>query len=169
MTFVLEGEVGDGPVGTSIAVKRGDQMFFVDVVSRGALPAMEKMLAFTQARHRMLTENVANVDTPGYVTKQLDPGAFQRSLREALTVTRRDGSPFQLKNTEQFRQDASGSLVVTPTAEPAENVLFHDGTNMRIEQQMAMLAENGMMHQATTELLRGRFDGLLTAIRGTVR
>ena len=41
-------------------------MFFEGLVNRGSLPAMEKMLAFTEARHRVLTENIANVDTPGY-------------------------------------------------------------------------------------------------------
>jgi flagellar basal body rod protein FlgB len=55
---------------------------------------------------------------------------------------------------------------MTPTTEPAENLLFHDHTNMRIEEQMAMLAENAMMHQTVTELLRGKFETMLKAIRG---
>lgn len=145
-------------------------MFFADVVNRGTMPAMEKMLAFTQARHRMLTENVANADTPGYKTRHLDPQAFQRSLREALDTRKEKRSrSFEIRPTEQFRQDDFGRLSVTPTIEPAENILFHDKTNGRIERQMAMLAENAMMHQVVTELLQGRFNGLLKAIRGRVQ
>jgi len=144
-------------------------MYFLDVVNRGALPAMEKMLAFTQARHRMLTENVANVDTPGYQPRHLDPEAFQRALAEALDTRKRTRSPsLQIRSSEQFRQDRSGRLAVTPTVEPAENILFHDHTNVRIEKQMAMLAENAMMHQVVTELLNDKFQGLLKAIRGRV-
>ena len=57
---------------------------------------------------------------------------------------------------------------MTPSEEPAENVLFHDDTNARVERQMAMMAENTMMHQLASELLRERFDGLLKAIRGNI-
>ena len=144
-------------------------MFFVDVVNRESVPALQKMLAFTQARHRMLTENVANVDTPGYQTQHLDARAFQRALREALdTQAKTRSSSFEIRSSDQFRQDRFGRLSVTPTVEPAENILFHDKTNARIERQMAMLAENAMMHQVVTELLHGKFNGLLKAIRGKV-
>jgi flagellar basal body rod protein FlgB len=37
---------------------------------------------------------------------------------------------------------------------------------MSIEEQMADLAENAMMHETVTTLLRGRFDGLRKAIAG---
>jgi flagellar basal-body rod protein FlgB len=144
-------------------------MFFSGMVNRGALPAMEKMLAFTQARHRMIAENVANVDTPGYRTQQLDAAAFQRSLREALDArTEERTATLEIAGTDQFRLDGAGRLRVTPTAEPAENILFHDRTNVRIENQMAMLAENAMMHETVSELLRGKFEGMLKAIRGRV-
>jgi len=145
-------------------------MFFSDMVNSGTLPAMEKMLAYTQARHRMLTENVANADTPGYAAKQLDTKEFQHALRAAIDTGKKDGtSELQIKGTRQFRQDQQGHLMITPTTEPAENLLFHDHTNMRIEEQMAMLAENAMMHQTVTELLRGKFESMLKAIRGTAR
>ncbi|GMU23633.1 MAG: hypothetical protein AMXMBFR13_37110 [Phycisphaerae bacterium] len=145
-------------------------MFFDDLINSGSLPALEKTLAFTQARHRVLTENVANIDTPEYRTKHLDPQAFQRSLREAMGDRRAAGGtgPLELSGTDQVRQDADGRLVIEASEEPPENVLFHDGTNTRVERQMAMLAENAMMHQAVTELLRGRFEGLLKAIRGRI-
>ena len=51
---------------------------------------------------------------------------------------------------------------------PPENILFHDGTNQRVERQMALLAENGMMHQTITQLLQDRFKGLNKAISGRI-
>jgi flagellar basal-body rod protein FlgB len=144
-------------------------MFFADVVNRGSIPAMDKMLAFTQARHRVLTENIANADTPGYKTKQLDAEAFQAALAEAME-SRKPGSaePLKITSSDQWSMDRDGLLVVKPTTDPTENVLFHDGTNVRIERQMALLAENAMMHQTVSEMLRGKYEGLLKAIRGTV-
>ena len=144
-------------------------VFFESLINRGTLPALERMVAFTEDRHEMLAENIANIDTPGYRTKQLDARAFQRALREALD--RRGGdhkAPFAMRGTRQFRQRPGGSLEVTPTLEPTENVLFHDGTNARLERQMTDLAENAMMHQFATQMLKGRYDGMISAIRGVV-
>ena len=142
-------------------------MFIRDVVNDGVMPALEKMLAFTQARHRVLAENIANVDTPGYKTKHLDPKAFQHALREALDSRKKTGSSeFRISGTDQVKQDEFGRLNFTPSEKPAENILFHDQTNIRIEKQMAMLAENGMMHQAITELLNNRLKSLTKAIHG---
>lgn len=144
-------------------------MYFLDLANSESIPALEKMLAFTQARQQMLAENVANVDTPGYHTRQMDAQGFQRKLREAINRQRATGSAaLPLESTEEFRLDAAGHLEVSPAEEPAENVLFHDQTNARIERQMALMAENAMMHQAMTELLRNRFEGMLKAIRGRV-
>ena len=145
-------------------------MYFVDVVNRGSIPALEKMLAFTQARQEMLAENIANVDTPGYRTQHLDPKRFQRALRQALDDrTQGRSSGFKLPRTDQFGQDGTGRLWVRPTRTPAENILFHDGTNVRIEKQMSMLAENAMMHEMVADRLKGKYDALMTAIRGRVR
>ncbi len=145
-------------------------MYFPDLANGEGLPALEKMLAFTQARQHMLAENIANVDTPGYRTKHLDAAGFQKALREAVEVQKQGGASasLELKGTQEFGVDQAGRLVVSPSEEPPENVLFHDGTNVRIERQMAMMAENAMMHQTASELLRQKFETLLKAIRGRV-
>lgn len=145
-------------------------MFFADVVNRNGVPALEKMLAFTEARQKMLAENIANVDTPGYRTKHLDAAGFQKALRQAIETQEATGpsAELELKRTDEFKTDACGRLKVTPSEEPAENVLFHDGTNVRVEKQMAMMAENMMMHQTASEMLRGKFETMLKAIRGRV-
>jgi flagellar basal-body rod protein FlgB len=143
-------------------------MLFQDIANSESIPAMEKMLAYTQARHRMLVENIANVDTPGYKARQLDTRAFQRALRAAIDGQRQGAGSLRLKDHAEFRQDAQGRMEVKPAAEPAENVLFHDQTNMRVERQMASLAENTLMHQMVADRLKGRFDQLMIAIRGRV-
>ncbi|MBP7933851.1 MAG: flagellar basal body rod protein FlgB [Phycisphaerae bacterium] len=142
-------------------------MFLTDLANSGPIPVLEKLAAFTEARQRMLAENIANIDNPEYRAKQLDPKTFQESLRKALHARRENPtSGFVLKGTDEIRQDEQGHLVVNPSEVPAENVLFHDHTNARVERQMAAMAENTMMHQAAIELLRSRFEGLKAAIRG---
>jgi flagellar basal-body rod protein FlgB len=140
-------------------------MFFFDVANSGPIPAMEKMLAYTEGRHRMLTENIANIDTPGYHARQLDFRAFQGALREAID-RRGSGGPLKIQGNQEFGDDSCGQLAVNPTEEPSENILFHDQTNMRVEREMSTLAENTMMHQIVVSQLKDRFDGLMAAIRG---
>lgn len=144
-------------------------MFVQEVTDAGLIPALEKAMAFTEARNRVLAENIANVTTPGYKAKQLDVAAFQAALKEASQRRAESGGEFKLPSSEQFSTDAQGMLSVTPSEEPAENLLFHDGTNARIERQMASLAENTMMNQTLQSLLRAKFDGLEAAIRGRMR
>ena len=47
-------------------------MFLENLTNRGAMPALEATLAYAESRHRMLAENVANWQTPGYKARQLD-------------------------------------------------------------------------------------------------
>jgi flagellar basal-body rod protein FlgB len=142
-------------------------MFLTEITTSDTIAALQKALAFTEARHKVLTENIANIDTPGYRTKQLDATAFQQALARALANHKENPStPLELRPSAEFHEHPNGGLVVTPSEQPAENILFHDGTNGRVERQMAMLAENAMMHQTLTELLRGRYEGVLKAIRG---
>lgn len=142
-------------------------MSLTKITTSDTIEVLHKALAFTEARHRVLTENIANIDTPGYRTKKLDAATFQQTLAQALENHKAHPStPLELQPSEEFHEHQSGRLIVTPSEEPPENILFHDGTNSRVEQQMAMLAENALMHQTLTELLRGRYEGVLKAIRG---
>ena len=142
-------------------------MLLANLTNRGATPALLNTLAFTQARHKMIAENVANWHTPGYKTKQLDPKAFQQALRRALDAKGSDpNKPFVVRNTRQFGTAKGGYLRVTPSEKPVDNVLFHDRTNASIERMMTNLADNAMVHEAATTLLKGNFDGLRKAIRG---
>jgi flagellar basal-body rod protein FlgB len=143
-------------------------MLFVSLVNSGPTPVLERMLSFTGARHRMLVENIANIDTPSYRTRQLDTKAFQKALGGAVDRRSSRAEPLAIQGTRQFQQSSTGQLEVTPTEAPPENILFHDQTNMRVERQMAMLAENTMMHQIAADRLKGRYDELLSAIRGRV-
>lgn len=126
-------------------------------------------MAFAQARLGVIADNVANASTPGYRAKQLDVKAFQSSLRRAMDARGGDRrQPFWIEGNRQAQTGDDGFLKVRPGQSPVDNVLFHDGTNSSIEREMSDLADTGMVHRMAATLLRGRFDGLRKAIRGTV-
>lgn len=144
-------------------------MFLSEISEQGATPALVKTLAFQESRMKMIAENIANAQTPGYRAKQLDVAGFQRSLREALA--NRDhgaGGRFDVRSGDEVATDEQGLLRVQPSEVPAENVLFHDGTNLSIERQMADLAETSLWSDLAGRFLQGRYERLTKAIRGSV-
>lgn len=144
-------------------------MYLSDLVNRGNIPVLEKLMAYSEARHHVLAANIANLGTPGYQARQLDPAVFQRALRRA--IDRRGDDPrkrLELDNHDQFQAGPGGALSVSPSTEPAENILFHDRTQASVELQMSRLAENVMAYRMASELLQGSYDGLKTAIRGSI-
>ena len=142
-------------------------MWMDKLINTGTLPVLEKVAAFTEAHQRVLAENIANIDTPGYKAKQLDPKLFQAKLAEAVNERRNQtGQPMRVDGTKQFATDDQGRLRVTPTLRPPGNILFHDGTNASIEKQMASMAENALMHQVAVDLIRERVMSLRKAISG---
>lgn len=127
--------------------------------------ALEWTARFAEERHQVLAENVANIDTPGYPTRQLDPREFQAALNDALKATR-PGAPAAPLHSRQVSTDGDGKLTARPKTEPAENVLFHDGTNARLEGLMTDVQDNAMSYELAINMLKTRFNTLLTAIKG---
>lgn len=143
-------------------------MYLENLTNRGTTPTLINTLAFTEARLRTIADNIANVHTPGHTAKHLDVGSFQAALRKAIDTKGSDPNKPFVVESRQAASAADGTLRVTPSEKPVRNVLFHDGTNLSIEREMAELAETGMTHELATTLLGGNFDGLRKAIRGQV-
>jgi flagellar basal-body rod protein FlgB len=129
--------------------------------------AVELSAAYAEQRHRVLAENLANIDTPGYQSQVLDPAAFQKTLQTALDRTAgTNNDRLELRGDAQCSTDSDGRLEVKPAVEPAPNVLFHDGTNAKLEKLVAEINENALSYEMSTNLLRGRYQTMLAAIRG---
>lgn len=142
---------------------------FRNLTNSGVISALTTTLSFNETRLQMLANNVANVETPGFRTKTLDQAEFQSALRKALEKHDADPTrPLSVNSGKEVRTAPDGRLLVTPSDQPVENLLFHDGTNQSIERQMSELAKTGMTHDLATGLLRGKFQSLQKAIRGTV-
>lgn len=141
-------------------------MWFDRLLSSPTRSAIELAARYAEQRHQVLVENVANIDTPDYQAKQLDPGRFQAALRDALVSSARTGACELVVRDRQVSTDRAGRMQVKPDVEPAENLLFHDGTNARLESLMTDVQENAMNYDLTTSMLRARFDTLLMAIKG---
>lgn len=138
--------------------------------SSGAVPILERLVQFTGARHRVLTHNIANLSTPYFKPRDLDPDGFMASLRQAVDRRRRGKSPLsgplQIGDTRQLRFRAD-RIEARPQF-TNQNIMFHDRNNRDLERIMQDLAENTLAHNAAIEMLRSEFNLLRTAIRERV-
>lgn len=122
---------------------------------------------FAEERQRVLAENVANLDTPDYRQRRLDDDGFRAALRGAFAAAEQDDArQLELRHDAQVATDAAGRLHVNPATEPPPNVLFHDGGNRSLEQLMTDVQQNALEYRMAINLLKGRFNGLMSAIRG---
>ena len=143
-------------------------MIFEGLLNRGALPVLQQVMSFTEARHEVLANNISNLDTVGYKMKDLPTDEFFRTLDDA--VRRRDaagaGARLEMRTGKHLRWDRNGRLQVKPTELENSNILFHDGNNRSVEKQMSAMAQNALLHNMTAELLRRQYGLLKTAISG---
>ena len=130
-------------------------MFLDNLLNRGNAPLLERVIQFTQARHRLLAENIVNVDTPGYQQKDLSVDKFESLLADRVankqgnTATRFDDVRAEIEN-------------------PASGILSHDGNNRSMEKLMSDQAKNALMHNVAIELLRKQYSALTMALQERV-
>jgi flagellar basal-body rod protein FlgB len=129
-------------------------MFIQRLLNQGNAPLLERTLEFTAQRHRLIAENVVNVDTPNYQQKDMSLEKFQSMLRRRVE-DRRKGPP----GATGFA-DIDGEL-----EHPERGILSHDGNNRSMEQLMSDQAKNALMHNMVVELLKKQFASLENALR----
>ena len=132
-------------------------MFIEKLLSQGNAPLLEQVVRFSSLRHRLIAENIANVDTPDYRQKDLSVDRFHRLLRDR--VGQRGRGP-----VGAVRFDDIAAEVQSPEA----SILFHDGNNRSMEELATDLAKNAMMHNLAVELLRKQYQSMEAALRERV-
>jgi flagellar basal-body rod protein FlgB len=133
----------------------------------GAMPALERMIQFTGVRHRQIVHNIANLSTPMFRPRGLDPDSFQQALGEAIDRRRKAGGPLNgklpMRDTRQLKFRPGR---VEPRSHALDqNITFHDRNNRSLEHLMKDLATNTSAHNRSVRLIRNQFDMLETAIR----
>ena len=104
---------------------------------------LERYLDLSTMRQTLVTTNLANIDTPGYHTRDIDfRGELNRALDAPLTTA---SAPF----TREVR-----GLTERP-----------DGNNVSADRESMLLAETQLQFKAAAAILRAQFAQLSTAIR----
>jgi len=97
---------------------------------------LERYMDLLSARQKLVASNIANVDTPGYRTQDID---FQTEFNRAAG----------------FAPEAS-----EVTALPVKN----DGNSVNLDREARLLAENAMRFQVASSLMRSQIRMVRSAI-----
>ncbi len=134
------------------------------------LPLLERVMQFAGQRHRLIVNNIANLNTPGFRPMDVSVDEFQQQLGEAVDARRENHGPFggalELEESEQVSFTKDGPILHPQAA--ANSILFHDGSEKNIERSMQDLVENFSTFRLAADLLRNRVQLLETAIRGRI-
>ena len=104
---------------------------------------LERYLDLASERHQLIVNNMANIDTPGYRTRDMD---FRRELQRAMV----EGVP-------------PAAPVLRQVSGLAERP---DGNNVSLDRESLLLSEAQIQFRIGVQLIRREFSRLLTAING---
>jgi flagellar basal-body rod protein FlgB len=104
--------------------------------------ALESAMSGSMLRQTLLTNNLANVDTPGYQPEDVN---FQSTLQSAI----QSGQPVDQVTYQPY----SAAQSVGP-----------DGNGVSPEQQEAMLSQNGLLYETLTQVAAQRESILESAM-----
>ena len=131
----------------------------MDIFKSTTIPVLQEVIGFAQARHEVLVSNVANVNTPGYRVRDLSVDNFQQRLQEAIDAQQETGAT--LSPGEISEQQVASMQEVRDTT---RDILYHDGTDVGMEQQVLEISKNQYMHNMAISIMTTQFRMLQTAI-----
>jgi flagellar basal-body rod protein FlgB len=127
----------------------------MSMINRGMIDdpmigALSRFLDVDVARLKLIDSNLANIDTPGFQTRDLDFGA---ELARA---------------SAQESGNETGNLIYaayTPVVRSVRGLLERaDGNNVSVERESLLLAETQMKFNLGIQLLKDEFHGISQAI-----
>jgi flagellar basal-body rod protein FlgB len=109
------------------------------------LNVLSQVLDTAALRHRVIAQNIANVNTPGYRRLAVE---FERDLAKALASP--EGNP----------------MLVQPKVVIEDGPERADGNTVDIDREMGALAKNSLLYQAAAQILTSRVASMRAAIAG---
>ena len=123
---------------------------------------LKSKLSYVNARQKLLSENVANADTPGYAPRDLSSFSFEAALRPRLGLTMAGlertnpghlaGKPLSSQRAELFKSEAA------PDSEARI-----DGNKVVLEEQMSKMTEARIDYEAALDFYQQSMNLITTA------
>jgi flagellar basal-body rod protein FlgB len=113
---------------------------------------LESFLRLTTSREKAISANMANVDTPGYHTRDIN---FNSELKRAMNGF--------LSQTE----DGIETVQMTPVVQEVPGLMERpDGNNVSLDREGLLMSETQLQYQIGIQLIKRQFHQILSAING---
>jgi len=125
---------------------------------------LAKTLDLRVKQQELISANVANAETPGFVPTTLSfEGELKNALgkKDAASVAITNPRHIPLKRGSRALAEVTGVVLETPSKSPTP-----DGNAVEMETEMSHLAENQIMYNASVQILNRKFEELKLAIKG---
>ena len=121
----------------------------MSMIDTPLMRGLERVLDVSAFRHQVIAANLANIDTPGYRTRDLRP--FAGEIERAMA-----GNESSLSE-QSF----------TPVAHEIRGLLERpDGNNVSVERESLLLAQNQLRFQVAVQFMKAEFHRMSLAITG---
>jgi flagellar basal-body rod protein FlgB len=129
----------------------------VDIFQDQTLQAMEAYMTRLSQRQQVVASNLANIDTPGYKSRDI---SFYATLQELIAE-----NSAGLRNSRP--EHSQGWVAVTPQAQAFEVQGLPDGldgNNVDLDKEMLKLSETTFGYSVMALMLRAKFHTLASSI-----
>jgi len=129
------------------------------VIGNQRINVLEKALDGAMLRQKVIANNLANVDTPGYKAMEV---IFEEQLKNSMKEA---GSEYNLKTTHPRHLQIPNISSFQVGINVAEGYTFrNDGNSVDIDREMARLSKNVVYYNAVSTSMSEEFKLLRMAI-----
>lgn len=128
-------------------------MNIASLITDNIAELLVKIIEFTRARHKILAQNISDIDRHEFAPKDLVADEFSNLLNSAIDehiAYRR----LVLRDTKNIQFGISGSFKVKPVVDKYATELLEENRDKYIELQKNKLLENALNQRVAAELLR---------------
>ncbi|GGE65606.1 flagellar basal body rod protein FlgB [Priestia taiwanensis] len=122
----------------------------------GTISKLEKGISYSAIKQKTISQNISNADTPNYKASDV---SFKDEFTNAISSMKANKS--SIKHLD-FSTSSGNPYELTER----KGTYNHNGNNVDIDKEMAMLAQNQIYNQALVDRLNGKFRSLQTVIKG---
>ena len=120
--------------------------------------SLDHALDYSSLKQKVISQNIANVDTPNYKAKDV---SFNAIFRNEIN------QDFQTNRTDPRHLDFSGDSSSQPGIVTRQNVEYNNnGNSVDLDKEMSDMATNQIYYDALVEQLNSKFSTLQNVIRG---
>ncbi len=125
------------------------------------LTVLEKAMDASWLNHKVISDNIANIDTPNYKRKSID---FQNSLAEALDKNKLKGTTTH-NNHIPIGNNNPLAIKIKVHNESKNDSMRIDGNNIDIDAEMALQTKNAIYYNAVATQLSSQINRLKMTLR----